>query len=127
MDQSRPGDRTAFSALFYAGGLLWLPAGMVLQFAYRFGLKLPHPAELLPMLTSIAVCAPLGLFLPLACRRLWRRGYRAVAWTATAVLAPLTVFATIYAGLLGPIFIAIVAAVLSAPVWIASALLPQRE
>lgn len=127
MDQSSPGGGSASSVLFYAGGLLWLPAGLVLQSAFRFGLKLPHPAELVPMLASIALCAPLGLLLPLACRRLWRRGYRVAAWIALAVLAPIIVYATLFAGLLGPIFIAIVAAVFSAPVWIASALLPRRE
>ena len=126
MDQSSPGEGTASPVLFYAGGLLWLPAGLVLQSAFRFGLKLPHAAELVPILASIALCAPLGLLLPLACRKLWRRGYRVAAWIALAVHAPMIVYATLLSGLLGPIFIAMAAAVLSAPVWIASALLPRK-
>ena len=63
----------------------------------------------LPLLTV----APAGL--PLACRRLHRKGYRVIAWAAMAVLAVATVAATLVAGLLGPAAIVIYALVLSLP------------
>ena len=50
---------------------------------------------------------------------LWRLGYSRAAWTAGTVLGAATVTATLIAGLLGPLAIAVYAAVLSLPVWIA--------
>ena len=60
-----------------------------------------------------------GLPLALGCRRLWRLGYRRGAWMAGIGLGAVTVAASLVAGLLGPVAIALYAVVLSVPVWIA--------
>ena len=77
----------------------------------------------LPMLLmsagSLVLVAPCGLPLALACRRVWRLGYRRSAWAAGIGLGAVTVAASLVAGLLGPIAIAVYAAALSLPVWIA--------
>ena len=78
------------------------------------------------MASSLVVVAPAGLPLALACRRLCRLGHARAAWAAFAVLAPATVAASLLAGLLGPLAIAVCAAVLSAPVWIAVGVLRRR-
>ena len=49
---------------------------------------------------------------------LWRLGYRRGAWWTGAGLGALTVAASVVAGLLGPVAIAVYAVVLSLPVWI---------
>lgn len=127
MDPSDLPGRARSPVLFYLAALLWLPAGLILQAAFRFGSMQLHPAELVPIAASVLVCAPLGLPLPLACRWLWRKGYPRAAWVSVAVLAPLSVVAALFAGLLGPVAIAIGTAVLSLPVWIAAALLSRRK
>ena len=71
------------------------------------------------MVVSLVPVAPCGLPLALGCRRLWRLGYRRAAWTAGIGLGAATVAASLVAGLLGPVAIAVYAAVLSVPVWIA--------
>ena len=71
--------------------------------------------------------APAGLPLSLACRRLHRKGFRVTAWAAMAVLAVVTVAATLIAGLLGPAAIVIYALVLSLPAWLAALLLLLRR
>ena len=68
---------------------------------------------------SLAVVAPCGLALALGCRRLWRLGYRRGAWWAGIALGAMTVAASVFAGLLGPVAIAICAVVLSLPIWAA--------
>ena len=68
---------------------------------------------------SLVPVAPCGLPLALGCRRLWRLGYRRAAWTAGTGLGAVTVAASLVAGLLGQIAIAVYAAVLSLPVWAA--------
>ena len=81
----------------------------------------------LPMAAqSLAVVAPIGLPLALGCRRLWRLGYRRTAWTAGAGLGTATVAAGLYAGLLGPVAIAVCATILSLPVWIACFRISRR-
>ena len=77
-------------------------------------------------LGSLAVTVPCGLPLALGCRRLWCLGYRRAAWTAGVGLGVLTVPTVVVAGLLGPVAIAIGAAVLSLPVWIAWLWLARR-
>ena len=107
---------------FWPLALLWLPAGIVAQAALRFGPSagaFADAGEAMAALGSLAVTVPCGLPLALGCRRLWRLGYRRAAWTAGIGLGVLTVLATVVAGLLGPVAIAIGAAVLSLPVWIA--------
>ena len=102
--------------------LLWLPAGVVAQSAARFGSF--HGAfgahgEWLAALGSLAPVAPCGLPLTLGCRRLWRLGYRRRAWIVGVGLGVVTIPVTVFAGLLGPVAIAVGAVVFSLPVWIA--------
>ena len=118
--------------------LAWLPAGILLVSLVRFGAMsrsegLPFPIGpetlfMLPqMLLGLAVTAPCGLPLALACRRIWQTGSHAAAWMSFAILASLTAVASLFAGLLGPIAIAIYAAVLSVPAWITFAILRSRR
>ena len=109
--------------LFYLLALLWLPAGVVPSALLRAMAIPPEPQALLSLLTV----APAALPLPLACRRLHRKGFRAIAWAAMAVLSVVTVAATLVAGLLGPAAIVIYALVLNLPVGLAALLLPRRE
>ena len=109
---------------FWALALLWLPAGVVAQAAVRFAPGTGDAPELvLAMLAagagSLAPAAISGLPLALGCRRLWRLGSRRGAALAGIVLGAITVAATVAAGLLGPLAVAICALVLSLPVWIA--------
>ena len=67
--------------------------------------------------STLLVLAPCGLRLALGCRRLWRLGYRRVAWIAGLGLGIVTVAASLVAGLLGPVVIAIHAIMLRLPVW----------
>ena len=109
---------------FWALALLWLPAGVVAQALVRFlpetGIQADAglPAAMLPMLAaSLVLVAPCGLPLALGCRRVWRLGYRRGAGWAWIGLGAVTVAASVVAGLLGPIAIAIYAIALSLPVW----------
>ena len=107
---------------FWLVALLWLPAGVLAQAAVRFGTS--HGAfaahgEWLAALGSLAPVAPCGLPLALGCRRLWRLGYRRMAWTTGVGLGAATVTVAVFAGLLGPVAIAAGAVVLGLPVWIA--------
>ncbi|MYI23048.1 MAG: hypothetical protein F4043_10120 [Gammaproteobacteria bacterium] len=114
---------------FWPLALLWLPAGVVAQAALRFGPSagaFADSGEAMAALGSLAVTVPCGLPLALGCRRLRRLGYRRAAWAAGIALGVLTVWATVVAGLLGPVAIAICAAVLSLPVWIAWLWLARR-
>ena len=102
---------------FWPLALLWLPAGVVAQAALRFGPSAVAFADSGEALGSLAIAVPCGLPLALGCRRLRRLGYRRGAWVAGVVLGVLTVQATVVAGLLGPVAIAVCAAVLSLPAW----------
>ena len=111
---------------FWALALLWLPAGVVAQAIVRFGADFGPAAEagvwlatVPTMAVSLLPVAPCGLPLALGCRRLWWLGYRRGAWTAGIGLGAVTVAASVVAGLLGPIAIALYAVVLSVPVWVA--------
>ena len=107
---------------FWTGSLLWLPAGVMLTALIRFPEQLLSPMGwmmLLGGLASLIFVAPCGLPLALACRQLWRRGYRQAAWASMVVLGLVSIGATLLAGLLGPIAIAVYAIVLSLPVWLA--------
>ena len=75
--------------------------------------------SMLMAMGSLVPVAPCGLSLALGCRRLWRQGYRRTAWTAGVGLGAVTVAASLVAGLLGPIAIALYAVTLSLPVWAA--------
>ena len=111
---------------FWAPALLWLPAGVIASAVLRFGTE-PADWAMLP-LSAVALLpvTPCGLPLALGCRRLWRLGYRSTAWTAGVVLGVVTVAASLVAGLLGPIAIAIYAVILSLPVWAAGWWLNRR-
>ena len=66
---------------------------------------------------NAVLLAPCGLPLALGCRRLWRLRYRIGAWWAGIGLGAMTVMASVFAGLFGPVMIAICAMALSLPVW----------
>ena len=109
---------------FWPLALLWLPAGVVAQAAVRFGPATDGPpdpamwvATVLMAVSSLVLVAPCGLPLALGCRRLWRLGYRRGAWWAGVSLGALTVAASVLAGLLGPVAIAVWAAIFSLPAW----------
>ena len=106
---------------FWPLALLWLPGGFVASAVIRFG-WLADPATGPPIsaaaLLSLLLVAPCGLPLALACRGLWRLGRRGTAWAAAIGLGALTVAAGLFAGLLGPLAIAVYAVVLSLPAWI---------
>lgn len=110
---------------FWLLALLWLPAGVAAQAVVRFlpGAGPPGDPYLWPAaLTgagSLLLVAPCGLPLALGCRRLWRLRYRRAAWLAGIGLGAVTVAASLVAGLLGPVAIAVYAVVLSLPVWAA--------
>ena len=107
---------------FWLLALLWLPAGVAAQAALRFGPSagaFADSGEAMAALGSLAVTVPCGLPLALGCRRLWRLGYRRAAWTAGIGLGVLTIPATVFAGLLGPVAIAVWAVLFSLPVWLA--------
>ena len=108
---------------FWPLALLWLPAGVAAQAVVRFvagggppGDSYPWP-EALAAAGSLLLIAPCGLPLALGCRRLWRLRYRRAAWVVGVGLGAVTVAASLVAGLLGPVAIAIYAIVLSLPVW----------
>ncbi len=116
---------------FWPLALLWLPAGVLAQAALRFGPGTvvtgdPHMWPSLPMAAGWLIpVVPCGLPLALGCRRLWRLGcrrlwrlgYRRGAWLAGIGSGAVTVAASVVAGLLGPLAIAVCAIVLSLPVW----------
>ena len=119
---------------FWVLALLWLPAGVMTQAAIRFMPRyVSHwdPDMLLQMsivmimsLLPVAVC---GLPLALGCRKLWRLGHTRAAWVSGFVLGSVTIAASVFAGLLGPIAIGAVAVLLSVPVWLASWWLARRS
>ena len=115
--------RRRSQASFYAAALLWLPAGVLVSAAIRFGPTSVVPGEgasaALMAVPSLIVAAVCGLPLAWACRRLGHLGHARAAWIAGIVLGVATVAASLPAGLFGPPGIAIVAVVLSLPVWIA--------
>ena len=110
---------------FWPLALLWLPAGVAAQAAVRFLPSAVPPGDphfwpaALTAAGSLVLVAPCGLPLALGCRRLWRLRHRRAAWIGGTGLGAATVAASLVAGLLGPVAIAIYAIALSLPVWIA--------
>ena len=117
-------------ALFYLAGLLWLPVGVVATAAVRFGPGAfgpeAWPTAIVMAASSLIVAAVCGLPLAFACRRLGRLGHPRWAWIGGAVLGAATVAASLPAGLFGPPGVAVVALLLSLPVWIAVLWLGRR-
>ncbi len=106
---------------FWPLALLWLPVGMVMQGVLRFGASagaFADPGTSLAALGSLALLVPCGLPLALGCRCLWRLGYRRSAWAVGIGLGVVTTMAAVFAGLFGPLAIAVCAVVISLPVWI---------
>ncbi len=111
---------------FWPLALLWLPGGIVAQAAVWFGRDAvvagspgPRLATMAMKGLSLAPFVPCGLPLALGCRRLWRLGYRRGAWTGGVALGAVTVAATLPAGLLGPVAIAVCAVAVGLSVWFA--------
>ena len=111
---------------FRALALPWLPAGVAAQAMVRFGADTGPPAEpgmwlatAPTMAVSLLPVSPCGLPIALWCRRLWWLGYQRGVWMVGIGLGTATVAASVVAGLLGPIAIALYAVVLSVEVWIA--------
>ena len=108
---------------FWPLALVWLPVRVFAQAALRFGPGTgvtgdPHMwPSLLMSAGSLVPVVPCGLPLALGCRRLWRLGKRRGAWLAGIGLGAVTIAASVVAGLLGPVAIAVCAVVLSLPVW----------
>ena len=99
---------------FWAPALLWLPFGVFVTAAVLFWTA---PEAWTPMFPeSAASLAPCGLPLALACRQIWRLGWRRAAWATWAGLGAVT--APLVAGLPGPLAIAAWAVVLSLPAWL---------
>ena len=109
---------------FWAVALLWLPAGVVGQAALRFlsieEVMSGSTARISAMMMSspmLLILVPFGLPLALGCRYLWRLGFRRAAILTAVGVGCVTVVATVFAGLLGPVAIAVYAILLSLPVW----------
>ena len=66
---------------------------------------------------SLVVVAPCGLPLALGCRHLWRLGYRRGSCWVGVALGAMTVAASVFAGLLGSVAIALCAVIFSLPAW----------
>ena len=112
---------------FRAPAFSWLPADLVAFAVVRFRPDLATWESMLFMWArSPAPVAPCGLPLVLGRRRLWRPGYRRIAWMAGVGLGAVTVAGSLVAGLLGPIAIAVYAVLISLPVWIAGWWLRRR-
>ena len=118
---------------FWALALCWLPVGVLVQAAVRFVSQaggVPESGTLVMVaimsVPSLVVLAPCGLPLALGCRRLWRLGRRLTAWWLGVSLGALTVAASVFAGLLGPVAIAVVALLASGPVWAAGWWMARR-
>ena len=110
---------------FWVLALCWLPAGVLVQAVARFlpqGDGVPIAGTfmwtIVVLLPSLVVLAPCGLPLALGCRKLWRTGRYRAAWWVGVSLGALTVAASVFAGLLGPIAIATLALMVSAPAWV---------
>ena len=121
------------TAVFWIWALAWLPLGIVVVTLVRGNVVFIAPGSLPMMLMSLPAAvlslipvAPCGLPLALAWRQIRRLGHTEAAWATVSVLAPLTAIASLFAGLLGPIAIAVYAAVLSVPAWVVYAILRRR-
>ena len=109
---------------FLIGSLLWLPVGVVLATSVFFTELFVNPGpwvELIPVLGWLLIVALCGFPLALACRQLWRFGYRTAAWTTMVVIGAPSVWITVLVSLFAVDRSAIVTYnfVSSLPVWMA--------
>ena len=108
MTSRRPGLR------FLLAGSLWLPVGIMMLNAVRFGLDMPDMQALISLYPTV----PAGLFLAFGCWFVHRVGYQWLAWILFAILfLPSVQYATI-GGLLGTPGILFAAFAVSLPSWI---------
>jgi len=105
---------------FWLLALLWLLVSTAATAVVRIAGGPLANADLGPALLSLAPVAPCGLPLALACRHVWRLGNRRAAWAAGMGLGAVTTIAALFAGLLGPLAVAVAAVLLSLPVWLAA-------
>ena len=102
------------SLRFLLAASLWLPIGIMLLSAVRFGPDMPD----MHAVVSLYPTVPAGLFLAFGCWFVHRVGYRWLAWILFAILfLPSVQYATI-GGLLGAPGILLAAFVVSLPSWI---------
>ena len=102
-----------------SGGLFaltWLPAGFYIASAVATG-EMSWPADSDAWL-HLAVLAPGGLPLALACGRLRRRGHGDAALAALGVLVPVTAAGSVEVNLFGLLAVIIYAALVSLPAWL---------
>ena len=99
---------------FLLAASLWLPVGIVLLSAVRFGPDMPNVHAVVSLYPTV----PAGLFLAFGCWFVHGVGYRRLAWILFAILfLPSAQYATI-GGLLGAPGILFAAFVFSLPSWI---------
>ena len=108
MTPRRPGLR------FILAATLWLPVGIMLLSAVRFGPDVPDMHAVISLYPTV----PAGLFLAFGCWFVHRVGYRWLAWILFVILFLPSVQYAIIGGLLGAPGILIAAFVFSLPSWI---------
>ena len=101
--------------VFILVALVWLPVGIVATSVIR-GMGVPVELQAWQSLVPVTLA---GLPLALPCHWLHRNGFRGAAWTSIGILTPVTVGASLGAGLFGPVGIAVSALVISVPAWLA--------
>ena len=102
------------SPQFLLAACLWLPVGIMMLSAVRFGPVVPD----MHALVSLYPTVPAGLFLAFGCWFVHRVGYRRIAWILFAIMfLPSVQYATI-GGLLGAPGILFASFVFSLPSWI---------
>ena len=103
---------------FYLLAVFWLPLSVVL-------FTLPKGFNLLDILDqdwrqglAFATLLPTSPLLPLACRAIWRLGYRASAVIVFVSFAPLTAGSTLLGGMHGAPGVFVLGLICSLPVWL---------
>lgn len=96
------------------GAFLWVP-GMLVGSGVVRGFDLTPD---LVMAVNLMVSSLMGVPLALACRLIHSDGRQVTAWCIFGVLAPVTFVGVLFAGLLGFLFMGMVAVVVSLPAWV---------
>lgn len=105
-------------ALFWVIALTWLPAGIFLTALIRFGLSVFEDKGGDGEILLLAISAACGLFLALACGKLWRHGRKISVYICALILGPISILGVLIAGLLGPLMMLAYAMVISLPAWL---------